>query len=133
MAQQLPLSIDEVEFVALRAQGPGGQNVNKVSTAVQLRFDVMASSLPETVKQALLALSDRRLNAQGVIVIKAQSARTQERNKADALQRLQALIDAAATVEKPRKPTRPTRASQRRRLQAKSERAEIKVLRAKVE
>ncbi len=79
MAQQLPLSIDEVEFVALRAQGPGGQNVNKVSTAVQLRFDVMASSLPETVKQALLALSDRRLNAQGVIVIKAQSARTQER------------------------------------------------------
>lgn len=122
----------ELVFAAVRAQGPGGQNVNKVSSAVQLRFDVAASSLPEAVKQRLLSMADRRLNDQGVIVIKAQTARTQAANRAEALARLQALVDAAAQVPAVRRATRPTRASQRRRLQAKGHRAELKATRAKV-
>lgn len=127
-----PLTPDDVEFTALRAQGPGGQNVNKVSSAVQLRFDVMASRLPEWLKLRLLAMADRRLNQEGVIVIKAQTKRSQERNKAEALARLQALVDAASHVPAVRRATRPTRASQRRRLDAKSQRSGVKALRGRV-
>lgn len=122
----------EVAFIAIRAQGPGGQNVNKVSSAVQLRFDVAASSLPDEVKQRLLATADQRLNKHGVLVIKAKTARTQEQNKAEALARLHALVAAAAAPVIPRKPTRPTQGSIRRRLQGKAERSAVKALRARL-
>ena len=117
---------EEVEFSAIRAQGAGGQNVNKVSNAVHLRFDVHASSLPEAIKHRLLALHDQRITEGGVVVIKAQDHRSLVRNQADALARLQALVDAAAEVPLLRRPTKPTRASQRRRLQSKSLRSSIK-------
>jgi ribosome-associated protein len=117
---------EEVEFSAIRAQGAGGQNVNKVSNAVHLRFDVHASSLPEAIKQRLLALHDQRITEGGVVVIKAQDHRSLVRNQADALARLQALVDAAAEVPLLRRPTKPTRASQRRRLQSKGLRSSIK-------
>ncbi len=117
---------EEVEFSAIRAQGAGGQNVNKVSNAVHLRFDVRASSLPGPIKERLLALRDQRITEAGVVVIKAQDHRSLVRNQADALARLQALVDAAAAVPTPRRPTRPTRASQRRRLDSKSLRSDIK-------
>lgn len=132
MARRHIVPESEVRFSAVRAQGPGGQNVNKVSSAVHLRFDVVRSSLPEDVKRRLLARADRRVSDEGVVVIKAQAARTQEQNKAEALERLQALVDAASHVPKIRKATQPTYGSQQRRLQSKGARGQLKALRAKV-
>lgn len=128
----LTVNEDEVVFTAIRSQGAGGQNVNKVSSAVHLRFDITASSLPELVKARLLTLSDHRVTSAGEIVIKAQNSRRQEQNKIDALARLQALIDSVATVPKTRKPTRPTLGSKRRRLEQKTARAQIKQFRSRI-
>jgi ribosome-associated protein len=126
------LNPDEVEFSAIRAQGPGGQNVNKVSCAVHARFDVGASSLPDWVKERLLALRDSRITAEGVVVLKAQQSRSLEANKEDALRRLQEMVDQASVVQAVRRPTKPTRSSQRRRLDEKNRSGQVKALRGKV-
>ncbi len=135
MAQHPPPQVreDEVEFTAVRSQGPGGQNVNKVSSAVHLRFDIAASSLPDAVKQKLLALPASRVSKEGVLVLKAQTARSQEQNKALALERLQALVEAAAVVPIIRRPTKPTYGSKQRRLEGKSIRSQVKAGRGRVE
>jgi ribosome-associated protein len=123
---------DEVDFSAIRAQGAGGQNVNKVSSAVHLRYDIHASSLPADVKERLLALRDSRITQEGVFVLKAQQHRTQEMNRADALARLQAVIDTVATPPRVRRATKPTYGSKQRRLEGKSQRSQIKNLRGPV-
>ena len=135
MASQSPFPVNEreVEFSAIRAQGAGGQNVNKVSSAIHLRFDIQASSLPEALKQRLLSLNDSRITQEGVLVLKAQQHRTQEMNRSDSLNRLQQVIDSVATPPKPRRATQLSYGAKQRRLEGKSQRSDIKSSRGKVD
>lgn len=129
MVTALVIAESEVDVTAIRAQGPGGQNVNKVSSAIQLRFDIVNSSLPEPVKQRLLALSDSRITQDGVLVLKAQRYRTQDMNRMDAFSRLHELVNSVAVPPKKRKPTRPSYGAVQKRLQSKSQRSDLKASR----
>lgn len=133
ISNEVELGEWEMEFSAIRAQGAGGQNVNKVSSAIHLRFDIQRSSLPPFYKERLLKLNDQRVTSDGVVIIKAQRFRTQEKNKEDALNRLQELIKAATVVEKARRPTKPTKGSKMRRMDQKTQRGRTKALRGKVD
>lgn len=133
ISKTLSLADEELELSAIRAQGAGGQNVNKVSSAIHLRFDIAQSSLPESYKEKLLNLKDRRISKEGVLVIKAQKFRTQEKNREDAIKRLVILIRSIMVVDKPRLATKPTKGAQKRRLEGKTKRGQIKSLRGKVE
>lgn len=132
ISRDIAIPDEEIELSAIRAQGTGGQNVNKVSSAIHLRFDVSSSSLPDSYKLRLLDLRDRRINKEGVIIIKAQRFRTQDKNRQDALERLQALIRGATVTHKVRRPTTPSKGSKQRRLDSKTRRGKTKALRGKV-